>query len=120
MEIKAYPSLIEESLKILLGENAYEITHKGSCDEVHPDMSHEEWEKEQRIEGEEEPSESELEDIVNVESVELGESKFSEIDMHLKDGKSPKQIAKIMNLPLADVTSVTKDVRSAYRPNRPK
>ena len=129
---------------VALGEDGTnEITHKGSCNEVHPDMSHEDWEKEQRIQGEEEPNENEMEDIVNIESVEhLDESKFSEIDMHLKDGKSPEEISKIMNLPLAAVTSATNNARhsttdssfrgsedllntikqigSAHGPNRPK
>jgi hypothetical protein len=202
---------------VALGEDgANEITHKGSCNEVHPDMSHEDWEKEQRIQGEEEPNENELEDIVNIESVEhasmerekeLGESvvkemqmqewaggtpgtwgglkkrkirgasgrssrtsqstpprkvpgygspgvvspankrptpsmnegQSSEIDMHLKDGKSPEQISKIMNIPIADVTSnvnspkqdssfrgsedllnTIKQIGSAHGPNRLK
>ena len=73
MEINAFTNLIESSRRVLLGENGDEIVHKGSCHEVHPDMSHEEWEKEQRIQSEEEPSENESEDIVNVESVELDE-----------------------------------------------
>mgnify|MGYP000197412242 CR=1 FL=1 len=48
------------------------------------------------------------------ESVELDESKMSELHMHIKDGKTAEQIAKIMKIDLKTVKALMKDMKESY------
>jgi len=98
-----YTTFMAESVAINENNKA---SHKGSCDEVHPDTSHEEWEEEQ--EGFDEGG------CGCKKCAGLKESKMSELHMLIKQKKSAKQIAKIMKV---DVHTIEVLMRGNVKPS---